>query len=146
VYAETGRRNRYGELTGAQHIGLSWGGGGVGEIFTRPHQWRITTQGVTGETVQKDSIHAHARPDGQAPGSFFSAPPLGPVAITVRTETECVEPAERFYSDTNALIRQLACRMRLSGDTSLRKKWSASEVIPGFDPSYTSQETTGPPH
>ena len=145
VYAETGRRNRYGELVGAQHIGLSWGGG-VGEIFTRPHQWRLTTKGATGETVQNDSIHAHARPNGQTLSVFSLPPPLGPVAITVRTATECVEPAERFYSDTNALIRQLACRMRLSGDTSLQKKWSASDVIPRFDPSYTSQETTGPPH
>ncbi len=145
VYAETGRRNRYGELVGAQQIGLSWGGG-VGEIFTRPHQWRITTQGVTGETVQKDSIHAHLGTNGQAPGLFPLPSPLGPVAITVRTETECVDPAERFYSDTNALIRQLACRMRLSADPSLQKKWSASEAIPRFDPAYWPQEKTGPPH
>ena len=146
VYAETGRRNRYGELVGAQQIGLSWGSSGVGEIFTRPHQWRITTQGVLGETVQKDSSHAHARPDGQASSSFFLSDPLGPVAITVRTEMECVEPVERFYSDTNALIRQLACRMRLSAEPSLREKWSRSDVIPRFDSWRWPQETTGPPH
>jgi Bacteriophage replication gene A protein (GPA) len=145
VYAETGRRNRYGELVGAQHIGLSWGGG-VGEIFTRPHQWRITTQGVPHETVQKDSGHAHARPRGQASGLFPLPSPLGPVAITVRPETECDQPDERFYSDTNALIRQLACRMRLSADAPLREKWTRSDVIPRFDPSYWRQETTGPPH
>lgn len=146
VYAETGRRNRYGELVGAQQIGLNWGSGGVGEIFTRPHQWRITTQGVPGETVQKDSSHAHTRPDGQASPSFSFPSPLGPVAITVRTETDCVEPVERFYSDTNALVRQLACRMRLSAEPSLREKWSRSDVIPRHHPSYWSQETTGPPH
>lgn len=146
VYAETGRRNRYGELVGAQQIGLNWGGGGVGEIFTRPHQWRITKQGVPGETVQKDSIHAHARPECQAPGSFPLRSPLGPVAITVRTETECDEPAESFYSGAQALIRQLACRMRLSAEPSLREKWSRQDAIPRFDPAYWCRETTGPPH
>lgn len=147
VYAETGRRNRYGELVGAQQIGLNWGSGGVGEIFTRPHQWRITTQGVSsGETVQKDSIHAHARQDSQGSPSFSSPSPLGPVAITVRTETECDEPAERFYSDTHALIRQLACRMRLSAEPSLRQKWSREDAIPRFDLAYWVRETTGPPH
>jgi len=146
VYAETGRCNRYGELVGAQNIGLSWGGG-VGEIFTRPHQWRLTTtQGVAHETVQKDSIHAHAAPQAQAPGGFRLPSPLGPVAITVRPETECDRPDERFYSDTNALIRQLACRMRLSADPPLREKWSRSDVIPRFDPAYWHRETTGPPH
>lgn len=146
VYAETGRRNRYGELVGAQQIGLNWGGGGVGEIFTRPHQWRITTQGVTSETVQKDSSHAHVRPDGQAPGLFPLPSPLGPVAITVRTDTDGDEPAERFYSDTQALIRQLACRMRLSEEPSLREKWSREGAIPRIHPAYEYRETTGPPH
>lgn len=154
VYADTGRRNRYGELVGAQHIGLNWGGGGVGEIFTRPHQWRITTQGgSSGETVQKDSSHTHAAADiGQLSASIGHAsrvsasPPLGPVAITVRTETDRDEPAERFYSGTQALIRQLACRMRLSADPDLREKWSRESAIPRFDPAYWCRETTGPPH
>lgn len=146
VYAETGRRNRYGELVGAQQIGLSWGGGRVGEIFTRPHQWRITTEGVTGETVQKDSIHAHARLDSQAPPSFFSPPPLGPVAITVRAEMDDIDPADRWRCRTDALIRQLACQFRQSERPKTQRKWRFEGDSSQIRPVYVYPETTGPPN
>lgn len=150
VYADTGRRNRYGELVGAQQIGLRWG---TAEIFTRPHQWRLQTKGVSGEAVQKNSLHDHAaaqisaiRSDiGQLPPVPFPCP-LGPVAITVRTERDCDQRAERFYSDTHSLIRQLACRLGLSADSPTREKWSRVADIPPIDPAYWCQETTGPPH
>jgi len=146
VYAETGRRNRYGELVGAQQIGLSWGGGGVGEIFTRPHQWRITTKGVPGEAVQKDSIHAHARPDSQAPSGFSSPPPLGPVAITVREAEDDIDPADRFRFRTEALIRQLACQFARSERPKTQRKWRFEGDSSRIRPVYVHSESTGPPH
>lgn len=145
VYAETGRRNRYGELVGAQQIGLSWGGG-VGEIFTRPHQWRITTQGVSGETVQNDSTHAHARLDSQAPGLFPLPSPLGPVAITVRAETDDIDPADRWRCRTDALIRQLACQFRQSERPKSERKWRFEGDSSRIRPVYVYPEKTGPPH
>jgi hypothetical protein len=146
VYAETGRRNRYGELVGAQQIGLNWGGGGAGEIFTRPHQWRITTQGVTGETVQTDSVHAHARPDGQAPSLFPLPSPLGPVAITVRGLEDDIDPAERWRCRTDALIAQLACQFRRSERPKTQRKWRFEGDSSRIRPVYVHRETTGPPH
>lgn len=143
VYAEAGRRNRYGELTGAQHIGISWG---ATEIFTRPHQWRITTKGVQGETVQKDSIHAHARPECQASPPFFSLPPLGPVAITVRTDQDDIDPADRWRFRTEALIRQLACQFQRSERSAQKRKWVFDGDSSRIVPAYPHQETTGPPH
>jgi hypothetical protein len=147
VYADTGRRNRYGELTGAQGIGLSWGGAVAGEIFTRPHQWRITTAGTTQAdaqgTVQIDSCHIPA-PQEQPPVEIPS--PLGPVAITVRTETDCDDPAQRWYHRTQALIRQLACQYQRAITPAIREKWFRAAVGDRKHPAYWHQETTGPPH
>lgn len=118
----------------------------MGEIFTRPHQWRITTEGVTGETVQKDSIHAHARLDSQAPPSFFSPPPLGPVAITVRAEMDDIDPADRWRCRTDALIRQLACQFRQSERPKTQRKWRFEGDSSQIRPVYVYPETTGPPN
>jgi Bacteriophage replication gene A protein (GPA) len=146
VYAETGRRNRYGELVGAQQIGLNWGGGGVGEIFTRPHQWRITTQGVSSETVQKDSSHAHVGPQGQLPAPFPLPSPLGPVAITVREPIDDIDPAERFRCRIGALIGQLACQYRRSERPKTERKWRWDGDSSRIRPVYVHPESTGPPH
>jgi hypothetical protein len=146
VYADTGRRNRYGELTGAQHVGLTWGGAIWGEIFTRPHQWRITTAGVSGETVQNNSIHPHRAHPGTASQSSSPLPPLGPVAITVRSEADDIDPAEKWRFRTEALIGQLACQYRISERPKTQRKWTWDGDSSRIKPVYVHRETTGPPH
>jgi hypothetical protein len=142
VYAETGRRNRYGELIGSQVIGLKWS---AAEFFTRPHSWRIQAKAPV-ETVHLNSIHAQPRKDA-GPGGGLSFPcPLGPVAITVRTATDDVDPAERFYSATESLIRQLACRFSLSERPHLERKWRLRAETSGVTKAHVRAETTGPPH
>lgn len=143
VYAETGRRNRYGELVGAQQIGLTWG---AAEIFTRPHQWKLQNKGAMGETVQKDSSHTHARSERPGSPSVSSLPPLGPVAITVRTVEDDIDPADRWYSRTDALIRQLACQYRMSERPKTQKCWRWDGDSSRIRPVYVYPETTGPPH
>jgi hypothetical protein len=139
VYADQGRRNRYGELTGSQTIGLKWS---AAELITRPHEWRIQSKGVSDGTVQKNSDHA--RP-GTDPISSLSVP-LGPVAITVRTVKDEVDPAERWRCRTDALIAQLACQYRLSERPRTQRKWRWDGDSSRIVPSYIHRETTGPPH
>jgi Bacteriophage replication gene A protein (GPA) len=147
VYADTGRRNRYGELVGAQQIGLNWGGGVAGEIFTRPHQWRITTEGARNETVQKDSSHTHSRSrDDQGPVPLFLPSSLGPVAITVRDVVDDIDPAERFACRIDALIGQLACQFRRSERPKTQRKWRFEGDSSRIRPVYVHPESTGPPH
>jgi hypothetical protein len=141
VYAETGRRNRYGELVGSQIIGLKWS---AADLFTRPHSWRLQSRQVTVGTVHKNSAHNQPSTDaGPAEGSSL---PLGPVAITVRTATDDVDPADRWYHRTEALIRQLACQYRLSQRPDPQRKWrwdgDSSRIIKG----HVRAESTGPPH
>ncbi len=149
VYADQGRRNRYGELTGSQTIGLKWGPHtldvAAAELITRPHQWRIQSKGITDGTVQKDSIHT--RPGKEAIPPALSVPEhLGPVAITVRTEKDEVDPAERWRCRTEALIAQLACQYRLSERPTTPRKWRGNGDSSRIVPAYIPQETTGPPH
>jgi Bacteriophage replication gene A protein (GPA) len=142
VYAETGRRNRYGELTGSQTIGLKWS---AAEIFTRPHQWRIESKGITDGTVYKNSTSDRPgmTPD---PSSIRLPVPLGPVAITVRQDNGQVDPAERWRFRTQALIGQLACQYRLSERPKTQRKWRWDGDSSRIVPAYVHAETTGPPH
>ena len=164
VYAETGRRNRYSELVGAQQIGLQWG---VAEIFTRPHQWKIQSKGIWDGTVQKDS--SHVRPGLEVADALLDLPlgtpvlarelpdqgfgatapafgaPLGPVAITVREERDEIDPAERWRCRTEALIRQLACQYRRSERPKSQRKWLWDGDSSRIKPAYVHPETTGPP-
>jgi Bacteriophage replication gene A protein (GPA) len=141
VYAETGRRNRYGELVGSQIIGLKWS---AAELYTRPHRWRIQGRQVTAGTVHLNSVHHQPGKDA-GPAEGFPLP-LGPVAITVRTATDDVDPAEKWYHRTDALIRQLACQYRLSQQPNPQRKWrwdgDSNRIVKG----YVRAESTGPPH
>jgi hypothetical protein len=142
VYADQGRRNRYGELTGSQTIGLKWTSA---ELITRPHEWRIQSKGVTDGTVYNNSIHPRQGLDSVPPA--FSVPaPLGPVAITVRKEKDEVDPAESFRCRTSALIAQLACQYRLSERPRTQRKWRWDGDSSRIVPAYVHRETTGPPH
>jgi len=146
VYAGTGRRNRYGELTGSQVIGLKWS---ATELFTRPHTWRIESRGLAhptaavAGTVQKNSDHARLEHDAPSAVSRF---PLGPVALTVRASPDDADPAERWYHRTDALIRQLACQYRLSERPKTRRTWRWEGDSNRIRPQYTYAEPTGPPH
>lgn len=141
VYAETGRRNRYGELVGSQIIGVKWS---AAELFTRPHQWRVQTKQITDGTVCLHS--AHTRPGTDAGSQEVLASPLGPVAITVRTSTDDVDPAEVFYSRTETLIRQLACRFDPSQRSELERKWRSGRNPCRVIDAHVRAESTGPPH
>lgn len=146
VYADAGRRNRYGELTGSQIIGLKWS---AVELFTRPHQWRIESKAlahnpaaVTG-TVQNNSDHGRLEMDSP---SCRLPVPLGPVALTVRTAIDEIDPAERWFNRTDALIRQLACQYRLSERPKTQRKWRWDGDSSRIVPAYVYAESTGPPH
>jgi hypothetical protein len=141
VYAETGRRNRYGELTGSQTVGIKWTSA---ELITRPHQWMIQSRGITDGTVQKNSIHTRPGKDSAPPA--LVPVPLGPVAITVRPEKDDVDPAETWRCRTDALIAQLACQYRLSERPRTQRKWRWDGDSSRLVPSYVHRETTGPPH
>jgi hypothetical protein len=142
VYTDQGRRNRYGELTGSQVIGLKWA---AAEHFTRPHQWRIQSKGTVVGTVYNNSNHARPGKDSLSPALDLPAP-LGPVAITVRTERDEVDPAERWRCRTEALIAQLACQYRLSERPRTQRKWRWDGDSSRIVPAYVHRETTGPPH
>jgi len=141
VYADQGRRNRYGELTGSQTIGLKWTSA---EWITRPHEWRLQSKGISDGTVQNNSIHTRPGEDSAPP--VFVPAPLGPVAITVRAEKDEVDPAERFRCRTDALIAQLACQYRLSERPKTQRKWRWDGDSSRIVPTYIHRETTGPPH
>lgn len=146
VYAETGRRNRYGELVGAQQIGLSWGSADFlrrPDLSTRPHTWRIQAKDTDG-TEQIYSIHN--RPGKDAGSGERSVPPLGPVAITVRTQDDVVDPAVRFFNRPEALIRQLACQFRLNERPKTQRKWRWDGSSGELRRTFVHAETTGPPH
>lgn len=146
VYAETGRRNRYGELVGAQQIGLSWGSADFlvrPDLATRPHHWRIQSRDTDG-TVPLYSDHTRPGKDAGSAGTLRS--PLGPVAITVRSSTDDVDPAERFYSRTETLIRQLACRFDPSQRSDLERKWRSGRNSCPVIKAHVRVESTGPPH
>lgn len=147
VYAEQGRRNRYGELTGSQTIGLKWGPAewSPTRLITRPHQWRLQSKGLTDGTVQKHSSHTRPGKDSVPPALSLPAP-LGPVAITVRPEKDEVDPAERWRFRTEALIAQLACQYRLSERPQTQRKWRWDGDSSRIVPAYIHRETTGPPH
>lgn len=140
VHAETGRRNRFGELCGSAAVGLSWS---ATEVFTRPHHWRLERKSHPDGTVQKNSLHDRPCPD--LSGSI-SGPPLGPVAITVRSLTDEIDPAESWYHRTDALIRQLACQYRLSVHPTAQKTWSLGGEGHRARAAYTLERSTGPPH
>jgi Bacteriophage replication gene A protein (GPA) len=146
VYADTGRRNRYGELTASQVIGLKWS---ATELFTRPHQWRIESKGIASHlatapgTVQKNSVHD--RLGEEAPRCQVPVP-LGPVALTVRPPKDEVDPSERWYHRTEALIAQLACQYRLSERPRTQRKWRWEGNSSRIVPVYVHAEATGPPH
>lgn len=141
VYAETGRRNRYGELVGCQIIGLKWC---AAEHYTRPHRWRIQSRQVAAGTVHKNSVH-HQPGKDTGPAEGFPLP-LGPVAITVRTSTDDVDPAEKWYHRTEALIRQLACQYRLSQRPAPERKWRSEGDSSRIAKGCVRAESTGPPH
>jgi hypothetical protein len=142
VYADTGRRNRYGELTGSQTIGLKWTSA---ELITRPHEWRIQSKGIADGTVYKDSTHTRPGTDSISPIALVLPVRLGPVAITVRTEKEEVDPAEKWRCRTEALIAQLACQYRLSERPKTRRVWRWDGDSSRIVPAYIHRETTGPP-
>lgn len=144
VYAETGRRNRYGELVGSQIIGLKWS---AAELFTRPHSWKVQARHVTTDgTVQNNSDHTRPGRETKSREGFSSPPPLGPVAITVRTLDDVVDPAVRFFNRTDALIRQLACRFRLTEQPKTERMWRSHGKSSPLPTMALHQEKTGPPH
>lgn len=141
VYAETGRCNRYGEIIPCQVIGLKWS---AAELFTRPHSWKVQSRGISAGTVQKNSVHV--QPGVIAGSRERSAPPLGPVAITVRTPDDVVDPAVRFFNRPDALIRQLVCQFRLKEQPKPQRKWRWDGSGRPLTPTALLAETTGPPH
>lgn len=140
VYADTGRRNRYGELVGSQIIGLKWS---AAEHFTRPHTWRIETKTGTAGTVYKNSSHARLEPELRSRSDPVQ--PLGPVAITVRAEKDDIDPSQRWYHRTQALIAQLACQYRRSERPRTQRKWRWDGDSSRIRPVYIHAEPTGPP-
>jgi Bacteriophage replication gene A protein (GPA) len=141
VYAETGRRNRYGELVGCQIIGLKWS---AAELYTRPHSWRLQSRQITTGTVHKNSVHDQSGKDARSAEGFSL--PLGPVAITVRTSTDDVDPVVKWFGRTESLIRQLACQFHLTKRPTPQLKWGwdgdSSRLVKGC----VRAESTGPPH
>lgn len=78
---ETGELTKYGECRGPRIVGLRFASACV---ITRPHQWRIERKGRSHASDKGDSLAGATWRGGS--GSFSeSLPPLGPVAITVRT-------------------------------------------------------------
>lgn len=158
VVSETGLRNRYGELKPCQVIGLRWS---ATELFTRLHHWRIERKGINDNpigsvalsahtppaaaagTVQKNSDHARLEMD--APPCRVPVP-LGPVALTVRPELDDVDLADKWYHRTDALIRQLACRYRMSERPKTQRTWRWEGTSSRLVPVYVHGEATGPPH
>ena len=145
VLSDAGLRNRYGELKPCQVIGLKWS---ATELFTRTQHWRIERAGcaqtaTAAGTVYKHSDHARLETDSL---SCRSSVPLGPVAVTVRPELDDVDRAEKWYHRTDALIRQLACRYRLSERPKTQRTWRWEGNSSRLVPVYVHGEATGPPH
>jgi Bacteriophage replication gene A protein (GPA) len=148
VHADTGRRNRFGELCGSNPVGLCWGAASFvssDSLLTRPHRWRIERKGLDHGTVHKNSVPRHGGMEA-APMPFSSPVTLGPVAVTVRPEKEASDLAESWFHRTEALIRQLACQYRLSETPDRKRKWGFAPGSHQIARTYVRMRSTGPPH